>query len=125
MKSHVSAARTVVTAGRTSGSDPQAKRKTVTKNLRLESSVHALIEQAAASAGTTFTSFVLDAAAAQAERHLLDKCFLTVDAKAYAEIEALLAKDHPPTERLKALFETGEEKVGDPNDNYANVRLKA
>jgi uncharacterized protein (DUF1778 family) len=81
----------------------------VTKNLRVESGIHALIEQAAASAGTTFTSFVLEAAAAQAQRHLLDKCFLSVGAKDFAEIEALLAMDHQPTERLKALFKSSQD----------------
>jgi uncharacterized protein (DUF1778 family) len=105
--------------------EPHSKRKTVTKNLRVESSVNALIEQAAASAGTTFTSFVLEAAALQAERHLLDKCFLTVDAKAFAEIETLLAQDHQPTERLRALFNKNKEAVRDAADNYAEVRLEA
>jgi uncharacterized protein (DUF1778 family) len=86
--------------------DAQSKRKTVTKNLRVDASMSALIEQAAASTGMTFTSFVLEAAAARAERHLLDKCFITVDAQSFADIETLLAQDHEPTEKLKALFKT-------------------
>lgn len=86
--------------------DAQSKRKTVTKNLRVDASMSALIEQAAVSAGMTFTSFVLEAAAARAERHLLDKCFITVDAQSFSEIETLLAQDYEPTEKLRALFKT-------------------
>jgi uncharacterized protein (DUF1778 family) len=105
----------------------EPRRKTVTKNLRIDLNVSTLIEQAAVSSGTTFTSFVLEAAAARAERHLLDKCFLSVDAGSFAEIKALLAQDHEPNERLKSLFKTVEGTSGDVNfrDNYAEVRLKA
>lgn len=88
------------------GGEGQSKRKTVTKNLRVDANMSALIEQAAASTGMTFTSFVLEAAAARAERHLLDKCFITVDAQSFTTIETLLAQDYEPTEKLKALFKT-------------------
>jgi uncharacterized protein (DUF1778 family) len=108
-----------------SATGPDKNRKTVTKNLRIDSNVSALIEQAAVSCGTTFTSFVLEAAAARAERHLLDKCFITVDANSFAEIEALLAMAHQPTNRLKSLFNSRDSELdaSDRNDNFAEVRL--
>jgi uncharacterized protein (DUF1778 family) len=110
---------------RTVGLD--VKRKAVTKNLRIDADMSRLIEQAAASTGMTFTSFVLEAAAARAERYLLDKCFITVDAHAFDEVEKLLDDDHRPTERLRALFKTKDsnsEEVNS-NNNYAEVRLGA
>ncbi len=104
------------------GINRDLKRKTVTKNLRMDSNVNVLIEQAAASSGTTFTSFVLEAAAARAERHLLDKCFIAVDGQSFSEIEQLLAADHQPTHRLKKLFAL-DKISSDESDNFAEKRL--
>ncbi len=106
MKTSAESSQTTARWLQNKNTDAPSKRKTLTKNLRVDAGMSALIEQAAASTGMTFTSFVLEAAAARAERHLLDKCFITVDAQSFSDIETLLAQDNEPTEKLKALFKT-------------------
>lgn len=89
--------------------------KSITKSLRIDASRNALIEQAAISAGTTFTSFILDAAAAKAEEQLLEKRLIMVESAVFADVEAMLAAERPVNQKLKALFDTfGTDVNGEP-----------
>lgn len=92
-----------------------AAAKSITKSLRIDASRNALIEQAAISAGTTFTSFILDAAAAKAEEQLLEKRLIMVESAVFADVEAMLAAERPVNEKLKALFDAfGTDVNGEP-----------
>lgn len=88
--------------------------KSITKSLRIDASRNALIEQAAHSAGTTFTSFILEAAAAKAEEQLLERRLIMVDSAVFADVKSILAAERPVNDKLKALFDTyGTDLSGD------------
>ncbi len=75
-------------------------------SLRATPSQRRMLEQAAEAAGKTLTAFVLDAAALEAQRALLDRRFFALDEAEWARfIEAL---DEPVTERprLRRLLNT-------------------
>ncbi len=75
-------------------------------SLRATPSQRRMLEQAAEAAGKTLTAFVLDAAALEAQRALLDRRFFVLDDAQWARfIEAL---DEPVTERprLRRLLNT-------------------
>lgn len=72
-----------------------------TLNLRIPSTERNLIDQAAASLGTTRTDFILRAARRAAEEVLLERAVLSVSPEAYAEFVARLEAPPQPNERLR------------------------
>ncbi|MGE3993787.1 DUF1778 domain-containing protein [Pseudorhodoplanes sp.] len=75
-------------------------------NLRLHAQARELIDRAAAALGKSRTEFMVEAARREAESVLLDRCYFTLDEKAFAAFAAAL--DRPPADnpRLRRLLRT-------------------
>jgi uncharacterized protein (DUF1778 family) len=84
---------------------PQPK-EAISINIRARTRQRDLIDQAAERVGRSRSDFMLDAACREAENVLLNQVFFTVNAKTYAEIEALLDNPLPPTDKLRRLMNT-------------------
>jgi uncharacterized protein (DUF1778 family) len=84
---------------------PQLK-EAISINIRARTRQRDLIDQAAERVGRSRSDFMLDAACREAENVLLNQVFFTVNAKTYAEIEALLDNPLPPTDKLRRLMNT-------------------
>jgi uncharacterized protein (DUF1778 family) len=87
------------------GATPDTSRNS-TVNLRLQASARELIDRAAEVLGKSRTEFMVEAARREAEAVLLDRCFLTLDEKAFATFAAAL--DQPPADnpQLRRLLRT-------------------
>ena len=81
-------------------------KEAVSINIRARARQRDLIDQAAHRVGRSRSDFMLDVACREAENVLLDQIFFTVNAKTYAEIEALLDNPLPPTDKLRRLMHT-------------------
>ncbi len=77
-----------------------------TLNLRIPKAERNLIDQAAASLGTTRTEFILQAARRAAEEALLDRAVLAVSPEAHAEFLRRLEAPAQPNERLRKTMQT-------------------
>jgi uncharacterized protein (DUF1778 family) len=75
-------------------------------NLRVRPEQRDLIDQAAASLGTSRTDFVLEAACLRAQDVLLERTYFAVNAKAFAAFASLLDQPSVPNPGLTRLLET-------------------
>jgi uncharacterized protein (DUF1778 family) len=73
-------------------------------NLRTDEARRELIDRAAAALGKDRTEFMLDAATREAQAVLLDRCFFSLDDRAFGRFSAAL--DAPPVDnpRLRRLL---------------------
>ena len=85
-------------------SKQKAKRNTL--NLRINTKLRGLIEQAAELYGKNRTDFVLDAARDAAENTLLDRPVFMADPRTYAAFVALLDAPPCPNDRLRRWLQT-------------------
>jgi uncharacterized protein (DUF1778 family) len=77
-----------------------------TVNLRLQASARDLIDRAATALGKSRTEFMVEAARREAESVLLDRCYFTLDEKAFAAFTAALEKPPADNRRLRRLLRT-------------------
>ena len=75
--------------------------ESVTISIRAKAGQRDLIDQAADRLGRSGTDFMLEAACRQAEDVLLDQTYFALDAKGFADFQALLDKPPAPTDRLR------------------------
>ncbi len=75
-------------------------------NLRLQAQARELIDRAAAALGKSRTDFMVEAARREAESVLLDRCYFTLDDKAFAAFTAALDKAPSNNPRLQRLLRT-------------------
>lgn len=75
-------------------------------NLRLQAQARELIDRAAAALGKSRTDFMVEAARREAESVLLDRCYFTLDDKAFAAFTAALDKAPADNPRLRRLLRT-------------------
>ena len=87
------------------GAAADSKRNS-TVNLRLQASARDLIDRAAEALGKNRTEFMVEAARREAEAVLLDRCFLTLDDKAFAAFAAALDQKPADNPRLRRLLRT-------------------
>jgi uncharacterized protein (DUF1778 family) len=73
----------------------------ITISIRAKAGQRDLIDQAADRLGRSRSDFMLEAACRQAEEVLLDQTYFSLDAKGFAEFQALLDKPPAPTDRLR------------------------
>jgi uncharacterized protein (DUF1778 family) len=86
---------------------PQAQiQESVSINIRAKTRQRDLIDQAADRLGRSRSEFMLDAACREAETVLLDQAFFSVDAKTFAQFQALLERPLPATDKLRRLLKT-------------------
>lgn len=83
------------------GTAVTVKPRRETLNLRIPAAQRDLIDRAAESAGKTRTDFILEAARRAAEQTLLDRAFMVVSPKAYAEFLKRLDQPPRPNARLR------------------------
>ena len=81
-------------------------RESVSINIRVKVRQRDLIDQAAERLGRSRSDFMLEAACREAENVLLDQAFFTVDARTFAQFQALLDRPLPPTDKLRRLLKT-------------------
>ncbi len=75
-------------------------------NIRAKTRQRDLIDQAAESQGRSRSDFMLDAACREAEHVLLDQVFFTVEASVFDELQSLIDKPLPTTDKLRRLLNT-------------------
>ena len=73
----------------------------VTISIRAKAGQRDLIDQAAERLGRSRSDFMLEAACKQAEDVLLDQTYFALDAKSFADFQAMLDKPPAPTDRLR------------------------
>jgi uncharacterized protein (DUF1778 family) len=73
----------------------------VTISIRAKAGQRDLIDQAADRLGRSRSDFMLEAACRQAEDVLLDQTYFALDAKGFADFQALLDQPPAPTDRLR------------------------
>ncbi len=76
----------------------------VSLNIRAKVQQRNLIDQAAARLGRSRSEFMLEAACQRAEDVLLDQAFFTVEASTFTQLQKLLVRPLPPTDRLRRLI---------------------
>lgn len=92
---------------------PAAVAKSQRINLRASARQEAILRQAAESANTSLTEFILSNAVAQAERVLADRRWFVVSEQQFADFEKLLDEPLPSTKKLEQLF-VNEGPLGKP-----------
>lgn len=80
--------------------------ESVSINIRAKARQRDLIDRAAERLGRSRSDFMLQAACREAEDVLLDQAFFTVDAGTFANLQRLLEKPLPPTDKLRRLLKT-------------------
>ena len=78
----------------------------VSINIRAKSRQRDLIDQAAEQLGRSRSDFMLEAACRRAEDVLLDQAFFAVDTTTFKNLQALLDKPLPATDKLRKLLKT-------------------
>ncbi|MBM3343577.1 MAG: DUF1778 domain-containing protein [Betaproteobacteria bacterium] len=78
----------------------------VSINIRARARQRDLIDQAAQRLGRSRSDFMLQAACDKAEDVLLDQAFFTVNAGTYAQLQKLLERPLPATDKLRRLLKT-------------------
>jgi uncharacterized protein (DUF1778 family) len=81
-------------------------KESISINIRAKARQRDLIDQAAESQGRSRSDFMLDAACREAEHVLLDQAFFTVEADVFDELQSLIDKPLPPTDKLRRLLNT-------------------
>lgn len=80
--------------------------ESVSINIRAKAKQRDLIDHAAERLGRSRSDFMLEAACTKAEDVLLDQAFFTVDFKTFADLQALIDKPLPTTDKLRRLLKT-------------------
>jgi len=78
----------------------------VTISIRAKTRQRDLIDQAAERLGRSRSDFMLEVACREAEGILLDQTYFALDAKAFAQFQAMLDSPAKPTDRLRRLLTT-------------------
>lgn len=78
----------------------------VSINIRAKAKQRDLIDHAAERLGRSRSDFMLEAACTKAEDVLLDQAFFTVDSKTFTDLQALIDKPLPTTDKLRRLLKT-------------------
>ena len=84
-------------------------------NLRASARQESILRQAADSANTSMTEFILSNAVAQAERVLADRRWFVIGDQQFADFEQLIDEPLPSTKKLERLL-ADEGPVGKPFD---------
>ena len=79
---------------------------TVSINIRAKARQRDLIDQAAEKQGRSRSEFMLEASCREAEEVILNQTFFTVNTDTFAQLEALLDRPLPATDKLRRLLKT-------------------
>jgi uncharacterized protein (DUF1778 family) len=80
--------------------------ESISINIRAKSHQRDLIDQAAERLNRSRSDFMLEAACLKAEEVLLDQAFFSVNLDTFQQVQQLLDKPLPPTEKLRRLLIT-------------------